>query len=159
MRASVLGMLVAIGWAGCDKPLEAPKAPKNCSTGVAWTGGDEPVQFMRPGADCITCHLDQGGPALSSAGTVMGALDDADDCIGIEGVTVQITDADGTLHEMVTNKSGNFYTNEALPTPITVTLVYEDRTTSMLTPQTDTNCMSCHGNPPANAAPGRIVAP
>jgi hypothetical protein len=64
---------------------------------------------MHPGTDCIGCHgAEDEGPQFSVAGTVMGDLADPDDCHGIEGVVVQVTDAEGLVHEMVTNAPGNF---------------------------------------------------
>ena len=115
---------------------------------------------MHPGADCIGCHEDSGeGPLYSVAGTVMGDASDADDCFGVPGVAVRITDAGGTLHEVVTNAAGNFFLSEHVPTPYTVELEREGRTTAMVAPQSDGACATCHTEVGANGAPGRTIAP
>lgn len=130
-----------------------------CASGEFWTGGDEESPLMRPGGDCIECHDSGEGPNLSAAGTVMGAYDDVDDCNGVQGVTVRITDANGDVHELTTNAAGNFYTNESIPTPFTAEVEKDGAVSPMLTSQVDTNCASCHTAEGANGAPGRIVAP
>ncbi len=130
-----------------------------CSTGMFWQGGNEGTTAMHPGVDCITCHSGGEGPRYFIAGTIMGAVDDADDCQGVSAVTVQITDADGAVHETTTNSAGNFFFNSSLPVPYTVSLVRDGNTVSMLTPQSTGDCLSCHTAQGAGGAPGRIVAP
>jgi cytochrome c553 len=115
---------------------------------------------MHPGGDCIGCHAQSGeGPRYSVAGTVMGDLSDADDCYGVEGVTVRVTDANDVTHEVVSNAAGNFFMTEHVPAPYTVELDWEGGTSAMLTPQSVGSCASCHTAEGANAAPGRTVAP
>jgi mono/diheme cytochrome c family protein len=115
---------------------------------------------MHPGSDCIACHEDEGeGPQYTVAGTVMGDLADPDDCYGVEGVTVRITDADDTVLELVTNAAGNFFTNEPVPGPYSVELELDGVSTVMVTPQTEGSCASCHTQDGLNLAPGRILAP
>lgn len=91
-----------------------------CSSGLLWTGGDDEENAgpeMNPGQDCIACHASGEGPHYTVAGTVMGAYGDPDDCLGVEGVTVAITDADGVVTELTSNASGNFYTQADIATP------------------------------------------
>ena len=130
-----------------------------CSTESYWTGGNSESPLMHPGDDCIECHSSGEGPEFQIAGTVMGDYTDTVDCNGVEGVTVRITDGDGTPHEMVTNAAGNFYTNETWPTPLSVELEFEGRTSHMVSSPASNDCMSCHTETGENAAPGRIVSP
>jgi hypothetical protein len=152
-----------IGWlvlalAGCDGGGEPTL--EQCSSGEAWTGGDEESPFMKPGGDCIGCHaLENEGPAFTIAGTVMGALDDVEDCFGVEGAIVRITDADGQILELTTNRAGNFYTSAPFTAPFNAEVELGGAISQMVTPQTDGNCASCHTEVGANSAPGRILAP
>src|SRR5215204_5409730 len=113
MRARPLLLILA---AGCGT---APPDPSECSTGSTWNGGNEESPLMHPGGDCIGCHGSGEGPRYSIAGTVMGAFDDPTDCEGVDGVTVRITDADGAVHEVTTNRAGNFFLTEDVPVPYT----------------------------------------
>lgn len=152
-----LGVVVAFLSLACDTGGTGTDV---CSSGTMWTGGNEESPLMHPGMDCVGCHLDEGeGPIYTVAGTVMGAVNDPDDCYGVEGVTVIVTDADGIDHELVTNAAGNFFTNDEIPTPYTVTLDYDGAQGAMVTAQADGNCATCHTQDGANLAPGRIIAP
>lgn len=128
-----------------------------CSTGRFVNVEEGPT--MKPGGDCISCHSSGEGPHFTVAGTVMNDYVDAIGCEGIEGVTVTLTDADGGVHTLHTNATGNFYTSEPIPVPYTAELSYMGDTRSMGSAQTDTNCMSCHTDQGAAGAPGRILAP
>lgn len=140
--------------AGGPPPAEA------CASGEAWTGGDEESPLMHPGLDCIGCHADEGeGPAYTVAGTVMADAADPDDCFGVEGVTVRVTDADGVEHEVLTNAAGNFFLGEPVMFPYTVVLEKDGATRAMVTPQSDGACASCHTETGENSAPGRVLAP
>jgi hypothetical protein len=131
-----------------------------CSTDEWWEGGDEESPLMHPGSDCIGCHAESGeGPEYTVAGTVMGDYADADDCYGVEGVTVSITDANGVRHDVTTNAAGNFFLSERVPSPYTIDLEFEGRTRSMVAAQTDGSCAICHTATGANSAPGRTIAP
>ena len=137
-----------------------PPPPEDCSTGKVWTGGDEESPLMHPGTDCIACHEDEGeGPLYAVAGTVMGDLADPDDCYGVEGVTVRITDADAVVHELTTNAAGNFFSTAAVPGPFTVELELDGATSVMVTPQTDGACGACHTQEGLDLAPGRVLVP
>lgn len=132
-----------------------------CSSGRQWNGGgsDDGSALMNPGVDCIACHAGTEAPLYTVAGTVMGALNDPDDCFGVPGVTVTIIDADGVAHDLLTNESGNFFTTDAIPTPYTAMVDYNGVQVAMVSAQTDGACLTCHTELGANLAPGRIVAP
>ena len=133
-----------------------------CSTGVRWTGGDSESSLMRPGGDCIGCHVAVGeGPRYLVAGTVHGAVADEDDCAGLQGAVVRITGADDKVYELTTNAAGNFSLSECetIALPYTASVSFEGQTLPMLTPQEDLNCATCHTAEGAQEAPGRITLP
>ena len=141
-------------------PPQGVPADAACSTGAWWVGGNHESEQMRPGTDCISCHAREGeGPQYTVAGTVMGGLGDTDDCQGVSDVTVRITDADGQVSDLVTNAAGNFYLRGTVAFPYTATLVRGGTEVSMVTAQSNGNCMACHTAEGAAGAPGRIVAP
>jgi hypothetical protein len=132
-----------------------------CSTGQRWAGGDEESSRMHPGGDCIGCHTDRGeGPRYLAAGTVHLRLDEPDDCFGVEGATVEITDANGEQWAQLTNAAGNFYVERdegPIAMPFTAKVIVDGVERVMATPQTDANCATCHTAGGANLAAGRIV--
>lgn len=131
-----------------------------CTSGAWWQGGDQESSQMHPGGDCISCHASEGeGPQFTIAGTVMGGLDDFEDCQGIGDVVVRITDADGVVTDLVSNAAGNFSFRGAIAFPYTATVLRGDVESPMATPQSEGNCMACHTAEGAGGAPGRIVAP
>jgi hypothetical protein len=151
--------LVAITGVACDSS-PPPPTPEECSTGNVWSGGDEESPLMHPGGDCIGCHSAEGeGPIYTAAGTVMAAYDDPEDCYGVEGVLIRLTDADGNVHEATTNAAGNFFFAADVSTPFTAEIERDGVTSAMLTPQVDGNCASCHTEVGENGAPGRILVP
>lgn len=149
-----LGALLLLS--GC----EAPPAAGECTTGEVWTGGDEESPLMHPGGDCIGCHADEReGPQYTLAGTVMGALDEATDCYGVQGVTVTITDNNDDVLELTTNAAGNFFTREPIAMPYTVVIELDGEERPMGAAQTDGNCATCHTETGAEGAPGRVLVP
>jgi hypothetical protein len=156
-----------IGWIVCAAALAgcpAQGVPNGqCSTGASWSGGGGEEggagPTMNPGESCIECHSRGEGPRFTAAGTVMGALDDPDLCLGVEGVTVRLTDANGAVIEMQTNASGNFYTTQAIAMPFTAEIEDAGQVVAMATPQSSGDCASCHTDAGANGAPGRVAAP
>lgn len=138
-------------------------ADNTCTSGKRWSGGNEGSGDMRPGTDCNACHRDRGeGPIFGAAGTVYpsAGLNDKTDCFGAGGVTVEITDANGTVHTATTRSSGNFYLRDKIATPFNAKLIKQDGTeVAMITAQTVTDCNSCHTERGANLALGRIVTP
>jgi hypothetical protein len=150
---------MAVAGAGCG---DSAGAPAVCSTKSAATmSGESPL--MNPGGDCIGCHARGEGPRFQIAGTVMGDYKDDENCNGLEGITVQITGADGQVLALTTNAAGNFFNGHGDPAvalPFKAKLIGAGgKERAMLTAQSDGNCATCHTTTGANSAPGRIIAP
>lgn len=101
------------------QPLVRAVETDTCLTGLRWVGADRGSGEMHPGSDCVSCHDDDAELPFLFAGTVY-ALDPVvplfsvdgqplDGCFGLEGITVEITDADGEVRSTRTNRAGNFY--------------------------------------------------
>lgn len=150
---------VVVGAASCD----GDEGPANCSTDSVWEGGDEESPEMHPGGNCIACHAEEGdAPRFNIAGTVMNDIHDDTDCNGVEGVTVEITGADGQVITLTTNAAGNFFRREsdgAVAMPYTAKLIYQGRERAMATPQSTGACAACHSADGASGAPGRVLVP
>ena len=119
---------------------------------------------MEPGGDCISCHSSNDGPGFTFAGTVMNALHDDQNCQGVAGITVTITDAANKVITMTTNENGNFYSEvrkNTITFPYKAEVTRNGKTVQMVTARSasETDCASCHSAAGANAAPGRILAP
>ncbi|MDP2315350.1 MAG: carboxypeptidase-like regulatory domain-containing protein [Pseudomonadota bacterium] len=158
LRSLPLLSLLLLAATGCAGPTDGTDTGA-CSSGSYWTGGDEESPLMNPGQSCIACHDRGEGPTFTVAGTVMGDYGDVDDCDGVEGVTVRLTDADGAVHEATSNAAGNFYLNDAIAMPYTVELESDAGVSTMSTAPTTGDCASCHTADGAEGAPGRVVAP
>lgn len=161
-----LTAFLCLAGAGCDAPGGeddgedggATATPESCSLDVAPSVEEGPT--MSPGGDCIGCHADNGeGPRYVVAGTVMGAADDGQGCLGVSGAIVRIVDAKGVTHDLSTNSVGNFFGSQSIATPYTAKVIRGTVERSMATAQTDTNCASCHTAEGRGGAPGRILAP
>ncbi len=160
-----LALVLVLTSMGCDEGrgeredgegFDGPVDP--CSTGE--TSNADEGERMAPGGDCNGCHGREGeGPIYTIAGTVMGALDDAERCAGPAGVTVEITDANGQVIELTTNSVGNFTYRGELATPYTARVLRDGVINAMATPQIEGSCGSCHTETGASSAPGRITAP
>jgi hypothetical protein len=143
---------------GGNQPGESPGS---CSTNQWWELGDQESSRMHPGHACLTCHRQENeGPQQGYLGTVQQAVDDSNDCKGINSVRVDILDdSDGSVIATAnTNSAGNFIIEQSV-VPYRVRLTLDGRTREMLTPQTDGDCMRCHTTSGVFGAPGRIVAP
>ena len=147
---------LALGIPACGSDYVPPDV---CSSGsVAPDYGESPL--MRPGGDCVACHSTNGGPHFAIAGTVMSGSDDDDNCNGVAGVTVELTDANQHVTNLVTNQAGSFYLQGgAIALPYKVRLLYQGRTRDMVAAQAAGSCNSCHTADGASGAPGRILAP
>ena len=134
-----------------------------CVSGLRWVGGDEESPRMHPGGDCIGCHASRGeGPRYLVAGTVFEQLGEPDDCFGIDGVTVEITDAEGRTWSLATNDAGNFFLPAGegpLALPYRAAVVVDGARTEMATPQSEGSCATCHTAGGAGGAAGRIIVP
>jgi len=139
--------------------------PPMCSSGSSWTHGDSGSVLMHPGLACIDCHrMNLRAPNLTLAGTLYPSAHEPDDCNGADGLNgdemhVIVTDAQGTMQDMLANQAGNFYSYNTIAFPITAVVTYQGRTRAMTTPATTGDCNSCHTENGSNAAPGRIMLP
>lgn len=131
------------------------------TAGLKWVGGNEGSSLMNPGMTCIACHTRGEGPRFAAAGTVYAKLDERTLDLGVQGATVEITDAKGQVLKLETNKSGNFSTRRfaRLAFPITAKVIYKGKVNQMYTPQASGDCNSCHSAAGSNGAPGRVVIP
>lgn len=133
----------------------------SCLSGLRWIGGDHESSRMRPGRDCIACHVERGeAEEITLAGTVYGDVGEADECFGVADVEIVLTGADGRVVTLQSNEAGNFSREHlSIAVPYTAKLVFEGRERPMVMPQTELSCNSCHAQIGLNNAPGRIVAP
>ena len=160
LRLETSPLLLSLLLALCSACAEPPSA-EMCLSGDAWENGDLGSPQMHPGRDCLGCHQDRGeAPQVMLGGTVYEGSNELDDCLGLPGVTLELTDANGVVMELTSNDSGNFVLqNTAIATPYSVKLLYEGRERVMSAMQTELSCNSCHTEEGANGAPGRILAP
>ncbi len=122
---------------------------------------------MHPGVGCNTCHTLIGSAAkfpFDMAGTVYPTAHEPDNCYGVTGAQVIITDSKGTDHTLQVNSAGNFYNLNylgigAISTPYTARVVANGKVREMISPQTDGDCNKCHTEQGTQAAPGRIMMP
>jgi hypothetical protein len=134
-------------------------ATPSCSSGVMWSAVGEYDELMMPGANCLACHSGGFDPSFSIAGTVMGAKYDMNNCYGVGGVVVRITDANTQVHTFTTNAAGNFFLSTgsgSVAAPYSVKLTYQGRTRTMSTTPSTFSCNSCHLD---SGTPGRVLAP
>jgi hypothetical protein len=146
---------------GTDTGTDTADPNDDCVSDMYWMSGNMGSQFMHPGRDCLACHQNFNEvPGLVLAGTVYENLHEVDECDGVEGVTVTITDFNGVVFQTTTNAAGNFGLFEpSLVPPYTARLDWQGRTRMMAAEQTPTSCNSCHSLSGAEQAPGRILAP
>lgn len=145
---------------GQDPPLTGSDTTgPTCVTNSRWLLGDLKTAIMHPGRDCIACHATRGAVRFSTAGTVNASLHDEDDCQGVAGVTVRITNANGSQIEMTTNFNGNFDSQDTVVAPYQVVLIKGASQRRMVSHQSAGACMTCHTMDGSGGAPGRIVTP
>jgi hypothetical protein len=116
---------------------------------------------MHPGVACIACHLTNGAPDFTVAGTAFPTGHEPDDCNGsaASGAVVTVQDSTGKTASFTANSAGNFYGTASLTFPITASLSFNGKTRAMATPVSTGDCNSCHTQSGASAAPGRITLP
>jgi hypothetical protein len=163
---SSLCLSALVGLVGCGDDSGELKTVSTsvCSSGKRWEGGDEGSALMHPGSDCIKCHTERGeGPSFVLAGTVHSQVAEADECAGVAGAQVQITDANQKAYTLTTNEAGNFFLetrgNTGFAFPYTARVTYQGRESAMTTAPSTGQCASCHTPQGLSGAPGRIVAP
>ena len=157
LSASFTVFLLALSTACADEGVSGDM----CLSGQAWNDGENGSPLMHPGRDCLACHQSRGeAEGVVLGGTVYDGDGEPDDCYGLAGVTLQLTDANNVVHQVTSNASGNFMIEEtAIATPYSAKLLYQGRERAMLGMQTSLSCNGCHTETGANGAPGRILAP
>jgi hypothetical protein len=137
-RLAALAVVAAAVGAGCGTPGIGPQ--------------------MRPGESCLACHGGGRAQTWTLAGTLYSRPDATVD-EGLDGASVLVTDAVGRSYTLWTNGAGNFYTAEALEFPVEVAVQKDGVEVAMAVTATVGDCNSCHSQPPANSAPGRLYLP
>ncbi|MCA9630269.1 MAG: carboxypeptidase regulatory-like domain-containing protein [Myxococcales bacterium] len=150
-----------VAWLGFASLLAIGLFGAACSSEDA--GVDYPTgPTMRPGENCLACHevgFGDPAPTWSAGGTIYGSKSAAADQ-GVKGVVVTITDVNGRTESAKTNRVGNFYFEEGLEPPYTVSIEYEGEILEMPLEAPAGSCNACHSWPdPIADAPGRIFTP
>ena len=147
----------ADGGPGGTNPYNTPTV---CTSKTTWNQGNQGSSRMRPGGACITCHTMRGGPAYTVAGTVYPTAHEPNDCNGVNGgLTVVVTDKNGTVTNVAVNTVGNFYSRANIVAPFTVKVTSGAKVRAMGGALTAGDCNSCHTLAGLNGAPGRVMAP
>ncbi len=130
-----------------------------CTSNQFYTGSEG--SSMRPGVACESCHTHQSGEKqIAFGGTVYPTAHEPDTCVGQNGATIVVTDANGAQHTATANANGNFHVMGAgLAFPIHAEIHANGKILKMNTAVDTGDCNSCHTVMGANNAPGRIVAP
>lgn len=167
LMCAVLGLLAGgiTTAAGCggEAKLYSKAGAGQCKSGRKWVAGNTGSPKMNPGGDCIDCHQDNAGtPDFSIAGTVYAGYEEPNDCVGVEGAEVVVTDDTGETVRMETNESGNFFLRKRkrdLKTPLRTEVRYKGETQKMESDVVKMNCASCHTSTASGGEPGRIAIP
>lgn len=137
-----------------------------CASREIWTYADKDSPLMNPGRSCVQCHAETNDPThaplYTVGGTVMVLPHEDDDCRGAPGMTVTLTDANGTEWSMTANSAGNFWLDADAVVAMPYTARIEDgdgNVSQMNMPVSDGDCASCHTRDGANGALGRLVPP
>src|SRR5262245_20096558 len=108
------GVALGVGvlHAGCWVDSRFERVPESvCASREIWTYADKDSPLMNPGRSCVQCHAETNDPGhapfYTFGGTVMDTPSEEDDCRGAGGMTVIVTDANGTEWRMVGNSAGN----------------------------------------------------
>ncbi|MEZ4369221.1 MAG: hypothetical protein R3B07_00290 [Polyangiaceae bacterium] len=150
-----------VAWLGFVSLLAIGAFGAACSSedaGVGYPTGPT----MRPGENCLACHQPGFGdpaPTWSAGGTIYGSKSaNADE--GVRDVIVHITDTNGVSASAKTNSVGNFFFDDDLEPPYTVSIEYDGETIEMPLEAPAGSCNACHSWPdPIADAPGRIFTP
>jgi len=137
-----VGSIVETGQANSNVSADAGPGGGDCDPQVASSGSGH----HNPGQACLSCHKSGGSaPAFTLAGTV---LDGTSSDVAMAGVTIRITDANGTQLSLTTGDNGNFYTDQALAFPVATATSSCPNTFPMLSPVQSTggdcNSAGCH---------------
>ena len=113
----------------------------------------------RPGQPCLVCHggLGPGRPDLSVGGTIYRS---AATTQALSGAIVTLTDAQKTIHQLTTNRTGNFLVDASSWQPVYPMLVsvsYGGVSIDMKTHVgRDGSCADCHTDPASAASAGHV---
>jgi hypothetical protein len=163
----LLVLAAALQIAACQADSRYADVPSSvCESGEIWTYSDKDSPLMNPGRSCVQCHAEtddpEHAPLYKVAGTVMRAKHEDDDCRGVPGLTVILTDADGTEWEMIGNSAGNFWLEPDAEPAMPYTARIVDRSGHERVKQdavSEGDCASCHTRDGAEGAAGRLLAP
>lgn len=149
-RAALVIALFAIASSASFVSCADPVLSDAVDAQGAETSGISKGEFHRAGQPCVTCHQ-EGGPASSFPFTVAGTIfAQPKRQVGVEGVDVRMTDADGTTHTAKTNCVGNFMVtaNQWSPKfPILVEVAKNNVRRSMRSAiGRDSSCAGCHAS-------------
>ena len=130
---------------------------------VSALGGDPSGQHNgpthRPGQPCLVCHggLGPGRPDLSVAGTIYRTSADTQ---ALQGAVVTLTDAQGVIRQVTTNRTGNFLVDAQTwqpGYPLRVSVSYRGVSIDMKTHVgRDGSCATCHTDPAGQASAGHV---
>lgn len=161
MKKAIVAAASTVLLLGCDTLTEDRTPTADCVTGTWWVGGDTGHEEMHPGQDCVGCHRENDGPPLALGGTIYPLEGQADDCYGLPGVTVEVTDANGAITLVETNEAGNFFIEgdeSVVPKPYTIrltagleppgALLGTGGSRQMFTPPLTGDCAFCHVQTP-----------
>ncbi len=145
----------------CSNPTMPPPINVVCTSNQKYTQGDDGGGSMFPGRACAQCHDKGEGPTLQFGGTIYPTAHEPDNCIGVSGATVVITDANGKQYTTAAGANGNFYKKSQLPLafPIHAEVQQYGKVLKMTAAINTGDCNTCHSTLGTNMAPGRIVAP
>lgn len=113
----------------------------------------------RAGQPCLVCHGSAGpnNPEFSVAGTVYRTQAAAE---ALRGAVVALTDAQGAMRQIDTNRTGNFYVEARSWQPVypmRVSVSSGGVTTDMKTHVgRDGSCATCHTDPSGPASAGHV---
>jgi hypothetical protein len=160
------------GGAGGGDPYGTPDT---CSRGAYWPNGSPNSGYettsedsrMNPGEACYKCHNKGGSeaPSLQFGGTVYQTAHEFDFCYGIagNGMTVEVTDANGKVVTAKVGSLGNFYKKGSpgsLAFPLHARVIDANNNVRQMVKGVNTgDCNSCHSLHGDNNAPGRVMAP
>ncbi len=141
--------------------------PSTCTSGKTFVGRQG--ESMRPGEACNTCHKPQRvNRIFAFAGAGYPSGHEPNDCVGTVKGPLQVVIADANNAEVKVPVSAGNNGNFALLTtklvaPFTVrvenTATGKSRAMARTLAAGEGDCNSCHTDPGASSAPGRIVAP
>jgi hypothetical protein len=115
-------------------------------------GGEGEGPTMKPGSNCMACHVGGEAGRFTAAGTVFTG--GGDSAAGLAGAVVTLVPSTGATVTLTTNSVGNFYTSATLAPPLAITVSFGGHTNAMAAAAPSGACGACHA--PAGAAVARV---